>query len=459
MEGTVGFKVYLSDEENSSKQEVRRFGIDSDVVTNFLYLRKKLENIFPSVRGKRYIINWKDTDGDNIVISSDEELQIALNETTIDPVRKLYIVLKSDHDSQVESDISKDVEALHIGVTCDGCEQPVHGFRFKCIQCPDYDLCSKCQAQGMHGEHCMLRLISPGQWKPHYGKRLARHMHKFVRKSAMNKEEEPKQESHKKGPKHHGRSRHCPAADTGASWIDTIASYLNEFANLPGECPMKNPTATEEKSMDEPSTSEPTKNDQPKASEFKKLDPHVELLKMVGQNLAHFLDPLGIDVSIQEKTDQTKPASTVPDDNKATAPSAPTPTSTPPSSQADGLEKNGRKIQTPSPSDNEAFLTEKSGENEEWTIITPNTNSAASSGTIPKKVAPSDKSQSPERVTPIYPELPKPETTIYHPNKKIQKAIETMMQMGFSNEGGWLTNLLESKDGDIVGALDALQRR
>lgn len=61
MEGTVGFKVYLSDEENCSKQEVRRFGIDSDVVTNFLYLRKKLESIFPSVRGKRYIINWKGT--------------------------------------------------------------------------------------------------------------------------------------------------------------------------------------------------------------------------------------------------------------------------------------------------------------------------------------------------------------------------------------------------------------
>lgn len=62
----------------------------------------------------------------------------------------------------------------------------------------------------------------------------------------------------------------------------------------------------------------------------------------------------------------------------------------------------------------------------------------------------------------MYPELPKPQPTtvpqIHHTNPKIQKAVETMIQMGFANEGGWLTNLLEAKDGDIVRALDALQR-
>ena len=69
---------------------------------------------------------------------------------------------------------------------------------------------------------------------------------------------------------------------------------------------------------------------------------------------------------------------------------------------------------------------------------------------------------------PLYPPLPREERVFevaqggeipklrYHSNPKIQRAIETMMEMGFSNEGGWLTQLLVTKDGDISKALDIL---
>ena len=40
---------------------------------------------------------------------------------------------------------------------------------------------------------------------------------------------------------------------------------------------------------------------------------------------------------------------------------------------------------------------------------------------------------------------------------KIQVAVQAMMNMGFSNEGGWLTSLLEAMNGDIGKVLDILQ--
>lgn len=50
---------------------------------------------------------------------------------------------------------------LHPGVTCDGCEGPVAGTRFKCTVCPDYDLCSTCQGKGLHKEHPLLPIFHP----------------------------------------------------------------------------------------------------------------------------------------------------------------------------------------------------------------------------------------------------------------------------------------------------------
>ena len=55
-EHTVSFKVFL---QNDGLNEVRRFGIDRDVVTSFSYLREKLQTVFPSLHGRDFTVAWK----------------------------------------------------------------------------------------------------------------------------------------------------------------------------------------------------------------------------------------------------------------------------------------------------------------------------------------------------------------------------------------------------------------
>lgn len=54
-------------------------------------------------------------------------------------------------------------EPVHRGVTCDGCgASPIAGVRFKCTVCPNFDLCKTCEAKGQHApSHPLLQLRAP----------------------------------------------------------------------------------------------------------------------------------------------------------------------------------------------------------------------------------------------------------------------------------------------------------
>merc|ERR1711874_887064 len=40
---------------------------------------------------------------------------------------------------------------------------------------------------------------------------------------------------------------------------------------------------------------------------------------------------------------------------------------------------------------------------------------------------------------------------------KVEAALKTMQAMGFSDDGGWLSNLLRAKSGDVGKVLDTIQ--
>jgi len=179
-----------------------------------------------------------------------------------------------------------------------------------------------------------------------------------------------------------------------------------------------------------------------------------EYLQRVGDFVAAALDPLGIDVQVDVET---------PGGQRTTV----KPTVKP--SEADG-KKQDEAAGPEAAGERSASLSD----DEEWTVLADK-KPDAEAVSIPIQVL--DK-----EVAPVYPTLPTteatttttptetatqdegaagaasaPPATAVHPDPRIQVALQAMMNMGFSNEGGWLANLLEAKDGDIGKVLDILQ--
>ena len=144
-----------------------------------IYLKEKIRTIFNLGRSNCKV-SWKDEDNDDVTIETDEELLIALQEL-VGPVYKLQVVKTEadfipDHHAGNGNDNQENQKQdgeVHYGVSCDGCDGPVQGFRYKCMVCPDFDLCSLCEAKGLHPGHNMIRIASPESiWPRHFMNRL-----------------------------------------------------------------------------------------------------------------------------------------------------------------------------------------------------------------------------------------------------------------------------------------------
>ncbi|CAJ0582244.1 unnamed protein product, partial [Mesorhabditis spiculigera] len=111
-----------------------------------------------------YDLCWTDYDEDLIRIESECDMGMAIREMDGDLLR-IYSAAKPEQKKPVKQPENKKPQnttgAAHPGVVCDGCDEQIVGHRFKCLVCPDYDLCAKCEQGDEHKQHVMMRIVSP----------------------------------------------------------------------------------------------------------------------------------------------------------------------------------------------------------------------------------------------------------------------------------------------------------
>ncbi|KAK3603903.1 hypothetical protein CHS0354_042914 [Potamilus streckersoni] len=445
-------KAFLQ-KSGSRDEEIRRFSIPADVSSSYEYLCRKISDVFPSLRHGRFILYWKDSDGDQVAFSRDEELLEALGFVK-DSLLKIYVREKGSSDS------SKDAE-LHPGVVCDGCDGAIVGNRYKCMACPDYDLCCSCEKKGIHKEHDMMRITTPMEtgycvpppagYPPHMGFPFGPH------RSGPQGPFFP--------PPHFRRWMH---------------KFMKRWHNRNG------PGCAAENETEEAKMQKEEKPEKPETEEQDEDRENVEedYLKTVGESVAAMLDPFGIDVSVDVEHDGRRHRCSKGDkrghagngscperghnghgkgagcpwkrkgekDNKNEEPSVTEPESfaSVEKSKDDGTKSMETELirepekQPASPMMTDAQYSEptpsSSPKDDGWTMLS-----------ITQAVSNRDT------------EVPSPaiseETCVpyLHPDPKISEALHQMLAMGFNNDGGWLTNLLVSVNGDIGRALDAMK--
>merc|ERR1711874_540854 len=510
MTDSVSFKVVLKE-----KNELRRFVVDKEVSTSISYLQEKLCLVFPQLKQKLFTISWTDEDGDIVTIATDEELIIALTEMP-GPVYKLIVNIKSEKKSE---DNSSKESRIHSGVVCDACEKtPIVGHRYKCVVCDDFNLRGSCEAAGCHPVHNMIRISNQ---EMNFPQRLFKRIHKMQeRAEKRNSCQEKNTEQSTVGceqtpPFNSPRGRHgFPGTRGGFGGMGGMRGGCGGMGGMRGgfggiggkrggcsarawagpafEAMMKGWMGEQETGMKENKENEENKEKSSEASknkngeekeetqsrdvgkgatsseledineafkQFATMTGSAEYLKNVGDFVAAVLDPFGIDVQVHVETPEANsdigsPSSSSTADDKSEEQKSCDQHDNESSEQDEGewtvvAEKEIENVA--STSENKLY---PSCENDQATTSVPSADPATAPPTTTASTLSTATAPTPSALYVEPASVPADET---HPDPKVQVALQAMMNMGLTNEGGWLASLLETKNGDIGKVLDILQ--
>ncbi|XP_078371774.1 sequestosome-1-like isoform X2 [Oculina patagonica] len=405
----LSVKAYINPDTN--QQEIRRFAIDEGASANYGYLRQKIEQVFPSVRGKAFKLFWKDEDNEMITFSSDDELVEALGSFNGDVFRVYVKADDQDATFDGETDGSEQTGPEHPGVVCDSCDKHIFGVRFKCVVCPNYDLCVTCETKGAHKEHEMLRIATPRSPEHNW-------FHGFNPFAFGHPP--PHHPPHGPPPHHppHGPHGGFPPFDFGRGFGPWGRGCGRRGGGGRGRCPKGRRCNNGGKKCDR-HTAEATGNpgEVPVGPPF---------LHAVGESIASFLGPFGVEVHTY--------ASTEPDccqgkckegegakSSEATAQAGPSGESTGPLAN-DDMEESAPETSNEETSEMDVQPPE------EFVLVDEKT---AASGTVDDEV----------------------------PTDPLEVAIAKMRAMGFEDDSdsGWLKQLITAKGYDLNKVLDAMQ--
>ncbi|CAH1388432.1 unnamed protein product [Nezara viridula] len=292
---SVHYKIFLC--AAGYEPEIRRITVDKDICHNYFYLKQKILAIFPTLKDVAFTISWKDTEGDNIRICTDDELVIALKEMESHAFKKIYVNATPQ---------GKEGPA-HPDVICDGCEHPLQGFRYKCLVCYDYDLCPDCERSQMHPDHPMIRIPLPLSSEMPFGRRFARDIAKMGKHLERLLHQTSDHVGDKKAKGDYSNATRCGSNDNRKQHKMKFCHHSNDMQNF-----LHNLVYSQLEKMrgsssgDNNATSDKPQpdNSQPQASSssdgYPIFEEQKKFVNILTNGLNSFLDPLGIDIVVEE---------------------------------------------------------------------------------------------------------------------------------------------------------------